>query len=194
MARLALTLVSVLILGACAWLSSITIQNLQSTPDCWACTPSPHIMTTRNSQTISPYPAVEMPQDSPLPSPESTCSTHSASLELFPSTTDLQVGEKLTLTMTLINDGCANIGLPRYSLLIAEDPPALLELSGLESQIHYLGLSPGQSDQAIFIIMTEQSGRIDLTANTSFEVHLGYPGPAYWATASSERITIKVRP
>jgi DNA/RNA endonuclease YhcR with UshA esterase domain len=58
---------------------------------------------------------------------------------------------------------------------------------------HTLGLQPGDSDAAEFTLRAVRAGRVTLTAGVSFEVHLGYPGPAYWSgSGAREPLVITV--
>ena len=50
----------------------------------------------------------------------------------------------------------------------------------------------GQHDEAQFTLRALRAGQTELGANVSFEVHLGYPGPAYWAGANAFPLTISV--
>jgi hypothetical protein len=48
-----------------------------------------------------------------------------------------------------------------------------------------LAISPGASGRERFALRAVRPDEARLTAYASFEVHLGYPGPAYWGGASS---------
>jgi hypothetical protein len=46
-----------------------------------------------------------------------------------------------------------------------------------------------------FVLRAVKSGQVTLTASASFEVHLGYPGPAYWAGSNvKEPLIVIVKP
>jgi DNA/RNA endonuclease YhcR with UshA esterase domain len=77
------------------------------------------------------------------------------------------------------------VGLPLYRLSVQSDgPEPILEPEEPEPVEHTLGLDPGESDAAEFTLRGVKAGRATLTAEASFEVHLGYPGPAYWSSSS----------
>jgi hypothetical protein len=59
--------------------------------------------------------------------------------------------------------------------------------------VHSLGVHPGQSDAAEFDLTAAASGQATLTATVGYEVHLGFPGPAYWgATGTNTPLIIMV--
>ncbi len=163
----------------------------------------------------------------PLTSPSSTseCETHTASLTLSAPRTTLAVGESVTVTATLRNQGCGMLGLLKYTLNVHSEPfsdgemdkpptgtpvsdpeytpqagntpfPELSVLERLDpgSVEHYLAVDPGESDRAEFVLKAVEVGEAYLTASVSYEVHLGYPGPAYWGHSSTgEALVIVVR-
>ena len=61
-----------------------------------------------------------------------------------------------------------------------------------ESVTHGLAVAPGQSDSVEFVLQAAQVGSGALQASVSFEVHIGYPGPAYWGGATSAPVNIAV--
>jgi DNA/RNA endonuclease YhcR with UshA esterase domain len=102
-----------------------------------------------------------------------------------PSTT-LQVGDIVTISVELVNQGCAMVGLPLYRLSVQSDgPEPILEPEEPEPVEHTLGLDRGESDAAAFALRAVKAGRAAVSARASFEVHLGYPGPAYWSSSSA---------
>jgi DNA/RNA endonuclease YhcR with UshA esterase domain len=110
-----------------------------------------------------------------------------------PSTT-LHVGDIVTVSVELVNQGCAMVGLPLYRLSVHPDgPEPILEPAEPEPVKHTLGLQGGDSDGATFALHAVRAGRATLTANASFEVHLAYPGPAYWSSSGvTEPLVIPV--
>lgn len=121
------------------------------------------------------------------------CRTHSASMRLTATATTIQVGETVTLTATLSNEGCANLGLPLYRLYIENHETAsVFDPDPPEPVTHYLGIPPGASDQVEFVLTAASPGRATLRVTVSFEVHLGYPGPAYWSGSSTQPLEIQV--
>ncbi len=127
----------------------------------------------------------------PLTTP--TCFTHTTAMTLSVSNALPQVGDVLVVTSTLANAGCGNVGLPEYRLHIQAHPPVLLPESPPPIS-HTLSIAPGQSDSAEFTLHVVGDGPVTLTASSSFEVHLGYPGPAYWSGDTSAPLTLTVPP
>jgi hypothetical protein len=133
------------------------------------------------------------PEETPQPK---RCPSHTASLSLAASGTTLAVGEQVTVTATLSNDGCGMLGLPAYRLIF--DPGQSqrgLELVSPESVNHSLGISAGEADQAEFVLRAVRAGEVRVRGTVSFEVHLGPAGGAYWGqSGTSEALVITVDP
>ncbi|MGD9030111.1 MAG: lamin tail domain-containing protein, partial [Anaerolineae bacterium] len=121
------------------------------------------------------------------------CQSHSATLTLAATATTVQVGDPLTVTVTLFDHGCTPLGLPQYTLRIEPaGPEPVLTPSDPAPVAHYLGIGPGHSDAAEFALQAAGPGQAVLRASASFEVHLGHPGPAYWGGSSAVPLTITV--
>lgn len=132
----------------------------------------------------------------PTPTPTLACEMHTASMMLAASVTTLEVGETITVTVTLRNEGCGRLGMPQYWLGVkSAKEESIFDPSQPEPVVHYLAVPPGQSDMAEFVLRAVESGQATLAASTSFEVHLGYPGPAYWAGSNAkEPLVVIVKP
>jgi len=176
-----------------------------------ACTRSlPAVVPTVSVPTNAP----EQPENLPGPSPTlpssiylpslsrdaqastGTCQQHAAEMTIATSSPEIRVGELVTITLSLTNTGnCAMLGLPKYTLVTSADPAGSLFQPANPAPVdHSLGLDPGKSDTATFTLHAVNPGGAVLSGNASFEVHLGYPGPAYWATAASQTLSINVIP
>jgi hypothetical protein len=127
------------------------------------------------------------------PPPTPPCETHTASVQVQPSAQSVLVGQQLVVRMTLSNQGCVALGLPQYTLRIhAPQGQPLFNPPQPESVTHSLAIAPGQSDSVEFVLQGAQVGSGALQARVSFEVHIGYPGPAYWGDATSAPVNIAV--
>lgn len=145
------------------------------------------ISQTRSLQTR------EENNDSPLQ--EGKCETHTASMTLSATVTTLEVGEVITVTATLANEGCVGLGIPQYRLYVESDElQPIFDCNNPEPVVHYLRIAPRESDKAEFVLQVVGPGQVMLRASASFEVHLGYPGPAYWGSSSSGPLVITVTP
>jgi hypothetical protein len=135
------------------------------------------------------------PQEALLPegTPTPGCAGYTARLSLRATDVQLDVGDVVTVTATLINQGCGTLGLPRYSLHAETAGGQPLFEALPEPVVHYAGLAPGHLDVVEFPLRAIRSGRVTLTAGASFEFHAGYPGPAWWAGASGGPLEIVVR-
>lgn len=125
--------------------------------------------------------------------PASECKTHTAALTLAASAVAVRTGEVFTLTVTLANQGCGMLGQPRYQLDVQPPlPQPIFEPPAPQPITHQVGINPGQSDSAQFILRATAPGQATFIASADFEVHLAYPGSAYWANAASEPLTISI--
>lgn len=126
--------------------------------------------------------------------PTATCETHTVSTSLTSSASTVWAGDVVTIGVELVNRGCGMIGLPRYRLLvksIGSEP--IFDPAEPEPLEHDVGLGSGDSDVAEFTLRAIKAGRATLTARASFEVHLGYPAPAYWSgSEAGEPLVITV--
>jgi len=123
------------------------------------------------------------------------CQWHTAYMTISATATTLEVGEVVTVTATLFNRGCVGLGLPQYRLYVRSDESQpIFDPNNPEPVVHYLGVAPGQSDAEEFVLQAVGSGQATLNASASFEVHLGYPGPAYWGAGSTGPLVITVMP
>jgi len=124
------------------------------------------------------------------------CETHSASVGLSAPVRSLHVGDRVRVTVTLTNEGCVALGSLQYRLHIQSDRTVpILSPSDPLPVVHYTAVGQAESDTAEFDFVAAAPGQATLTASANFEVHLGYPGPAYWgASASREPLILTVRP
>jgi hypothetical protein len=121
------------------------------------------------------------------------CQTHSAAADIATPQQNVSAGDVVEVKVALQNSGCASLGLPKYHLNIEEQAksPAFKEVAP-DAVTHYLLIPPGGKDEITFLLPSLAPGSAVLSASITFEVHLGYPGPAYWASASSEELPIQV--
>ena len=136
------------------------------------------------------------PSETPFPTPTLACERETASVVLSASSENVQVGDTIKVTVTVNNEGCVILGLPQYRLYVRSDGnQSIFTPENPEPVVHYLGVGLGQSDAAEFELIAVAGGQATLTATVSYEVHLGYPGPAYWGmTATREPLSITVIP
>lgn len=115
-----------------------------------------------------------------------------AEMSLALSEASPQLGRRITATVTLTNAGDCSMGLPLYTLRIDNEHAVAAQVEGDNPVLHSLGIGGGRSDSVAFRLMLLNTGLFTLTANASFEVHVGYPGPAYWSRAATGPITFTV--
>jgi hypothetical protein len=127
------------------------------------------------------------------PPPTPTCETHTAAVQVQPSTQSVQLGQQLIVQVTLLNQGCVALGLPQYTLRVhAPQGQPLFNPPLPDSVTHDLVVAPGQSDSVEFALQAAQVGSGSLQANVSFNVHIGYPSSVYQADAYSAPVNIAV--
>ncbi len=123
------------------------------------------------------------------------CETHAASLTLSATPTTLTVGQAVTVTATLANEGCGMLGVPLYSLDVqSSEAQPIFDPMDPEPVLHHVGIGLGDSDSAEFVMQTLAPGQATLYGSVSYEVHLGFPGPAYWSGSSAGPLVITVTP
>jgi hypothetical protein len=128
-----------------------------------------------------------------VPPPTPPCETHTASVQLSPSAQSVQIGQQLSVQVTLNNQGCVALGLPKFTLRIhAPQGQPLFIPPQPESVTYDAAVAPGQAHTVVFTLQGAQAGQGVLQADVSFEVHIGYPGPAYWGMVTSALINIAV--
>ncbi len=114
-------------------------------------------------------------------------------MELSAPKTALKVGETIAVKVVLQNTGCVSLGMPQYRLAILNgEGKAIFSPDKPEPVTHYLAVAPGESDEVTFTLRAAYPGKATLSAMASFEVHMGYPGPAYWGASGSNQLVIQV--
>jgi len=123
------------------------------------------------------------------------CSTHTASMVISVTKTEPHVGNAITVTVRLNNEGCVALGVPLYRLWWQDARPVpLLSPSPPLETVHHLAIPAPGYDEAQFLLTALAAGEVTLRALASFEVHLGYPGPAYWGNSAAPPLTITIQP
>lgn len=145
---------------------------------------------------ITDHAVIRNPPEPTLPLAQDTkCETHTAAMTLSTTATALKAGEVVTVTVTLTNQGCVDLGMPQYRLYVQSDEAhRVFDPDKPEPVVHYLGVAPGGSDTAEFVLRAVGPGQATFSASASFEVHLGYPGPAYWGGSGAGPLEITVTP
>ena len=190
--------VSALLAGACALAQTPALSTgIPATPTQTPIVqPADTVMPTI-PPAYTPIPTVAPSSDVPpatIP-PTFVCETHTASVIVSADVASPGVGDRVKITVTLKDEGCTSLGMPRYRLEIqSEGAEAVFTPDSPEPITHYLAVEPGQSDTAEFELQAAAAGQATLTVLVSFEVHIGYPGPAYWGGGASEPLVITVAP
>jgi hypothetical protein len=144
-------------------------------------------------------PASGTPQPTATPWPLSAsmatpyCRPSEASLSLAASSTTLESGQTVSVTVTLLNGSSyLRLGLIEYTLSV--HPRATLTSDDLGPVDHPVTLEPGQSDAVEFVLRAAAPGRVTLTSSSSFEIHPLDHSWGSWSACQSERLEIVVTP
>lgn len=157
------------------------------------CTPIESTPTVVPAATVT-APPIKTPTPTQTPVEPAECESPAVVAHLQ-APAQVSVGETFTVTVILTNQGCGLAGLPQYRLRATPlDTAAMLLPTDPEPQTHSLGLNAGQSDRAEFRLQAAAPGKIQLDASVSIEFHLGYPGPAFWWSASAAAVVIHILP
>lgn len=174
-----------------------------------AVTPAGDSAVPLTGGTDAPPPAAELQDPSPAPtytpyaetaavpqvSPTSGCMTEESKMLLSASKEKVKVGETVDVKVVLSNTGCLSLGLPQYRLVILNSEAQPMFTPNMPDPVeHSLAVNPGESDEASFTLRAANPGKATLNVMASFEVHQGYPGPAYWGASSSSPLVIVVEP
>lgn len=119
------------------------------------------------------------------------CNEYLATMKIIPEQVIIRSGSKLTVTTTLINSGCVDLGLPNHRIDL--QVPAQPLPKTIASETHYLSVPPKHSDNASFLVSIADTGPITLTAVATFEVHYE-GGPPVWGRSESAPVIITVVP
>jgi hypothetical protein len=122
------------------------------------------------------------------------CAGHSPTMDISVSSACAHVDDTVIVTLTLRNTGCVGLGLPQYRLYVEPDAESPVDPSRLQPVEHSRMVKPGASDAAEFTLRAVQPGRAILRGTASFEVHLDYPGPAYWGGSTTAPLVLTVEP
>jgi hypothetical protein len=115
-------------------------------------------------------------------------------MSILAEDTMLHVGDTITVSVILHNNGCVDLGMPLYRLYLESEGHDVLAPTRPEPIEHGLAVDPGESDSAEFALRAVAVGEVALRATASFEVHLRYPGPAYWGGSGTSPLVVTVVP
>ena len=123
------------------------------------------------------------------------CQAPGATLQMMPGATQVQVGQPLTLTVKLTNQGCPNIEMAQYHVAVAGPGWPI----GLEPVVppvitHAEPLPQGGSDSVVFVLRATHAGQPEVSATVNYASSLDARGQPDWSWVSSGPLTIVVTP
>jgi hypothetical protein len=134
-------------------------------------TPTPTLgsPTVTPSETPSPTDTLVPPTATSAPQPTTTEAAPTppfeAQITIVPSTSELQVGETLTITVMATNSGQVAFGEPRYQVFGTWESHLELLTDVVIERVS--DLSPNQSEMVIFVFKATQPGSATLQANVT---------------------------
>lgn len=124
-------------------------------------------------------------------SSEPLCAGGSPVVTIAPAKLSAQVGETITVTVILSNDGCDDAGLPQYRLWTEpREAASLFEPAQIEPVVHTRAVKQHETDSADFALRAISAGAQAFGASVSYEVHTAQG--ATWGMASARPVTITV--
>lgn len=149
--------------------------------------------------TPTPAPPTAAPPAEPSPT-ESSAATPTgeepalpafdAQVNIFPSATELRVGDSLTVTITVANSGEVTFGNLRYQLVGEWQPYLRVTTSAVVE--HESDVVPGQSDVATFVLEATQPGTARPQANVTVKTQ--EDPPALKPLLSEQIVEISIIP
>jgi hypothetical protein len=153
--------VAVLVVAAIAFGPQLLGSKEESTA-----TPTP--LTTESPTVEAPPTETLTPTSEATPTPTPTLvPTFDAQVTIAASTAALQIGDPLTITITITNTGQVTFGNLRYQLLGGWEP-FLTAPTGAAAD-HEVDIPPAGSDTATFILEATQPGTAQIHANVTVD-------------------------
>jgi hypothetical protein len=120
------------------------------------------------------------------------CRPAEASVSLFASTVALEVGQSVSVTVTLANGDASDVRLGLIQVSLGVEPSGVLVSDNLGPVAHPQTLEPAKSAETDFVLYAVEPGRARLTASTSFEMHALDYSLGSWSGCSSGPLEILV--
>lgn len=139
---------------------------------------------------LLPVPSFEEAQP---PQPEEATSGYESTYAyLYFSASPIRIGDEVTVSLYLVNTGTLDAGIPKFALMLSDD--SLLEVVSAPDNdgLLYGSVVAGDSTVMSWTYRALAAGSVDITGRVSYEVHEGYPGPAYWSGTTSSPQTLVI--
>lgn len=156
--------------------------------------PDPTLTPAPGGPTLTMSPAAPTPVEGSAAAPTPYCRPAEASVDLSASATRPEVGQAVSVTVTLTNGDTsdAKLGLIQYTLEV--HPAGVLTSDELGPVEHPITLEPGHSDAVAFVLRAAAPGRATLTGSTSYEMHALDYSWGSWSGCGSWPLEIVVAP
>lgn len=119
---------------------------------------------------------------------------HSTNADLTVTPNPATVGDEVTFTLVFSNNSSLAAGIPSFSLQ-SVDGAAFERILGealVAPDVLYDAVAPGKTHTETWTFVVQEVGEVSVFARVSYEVHEGYPGPAYWSGVQSPEVIVIV--
>jgi hypothetical protein len=159
--------VAVLVVAAIAFGPRLLGSKEESTATPTPLTTEPPTVEAPPTETLTPT-----SEATPAPTP-TVIPTFDAQVTIAASATELQIGDPLTVTVTVINTGQVTFGNLRYQLLGGWEP-VLGAPTGAAAD-HEVDVPPAGNDTATFVLEATQPGTVQIHANVTVDTREDSP-------------------
>jgi hypothetical protein len=153
--------------------------------------PTPYLTAT-----LTPSPTPYYTPDSGMEAGDAPpyCRPDEASVELSASAGTVQVGERVTVTVRLVNGGTSGARLGQIQYMLRVKPPGIFSSADWGPVESTLTLEPGEGDATRFVLQAETPGSATLDGLASYEMHALDTFWGSWSGCHPWPIEINVTP
>ncbi|MCB9436963.1 MAG: hypothetical protein H6673_08210 [Anaerolineales bacterium] len=131
---------------------------------------------------LLPVPSFEEAQ--PVQPEEAVSGYESTYAYLTFSQNPIQIGDEVIVSLSLVNTGTLAAGIPSFTLYLESDALELVSTPD-NGGVLYGAVAAGSTYTMQWTYRAASTGTAEFSGRVSYEVHEGYPGPAYWSGTSA---------